>query len=424
MASDRSVKNRQSRWICATVVAISFAGASSASAVPGALDTTFSGDGKVITDFGSGDEGAFGVAMQGDGKIVVAGYTYTTLFDADFGLARYNADGSPDTTFDGDGILTASSGPNTTDVAVDLRIQDDGKIIVLGSGIGLARYNPDGTPDTTFSDDGRQADGLAGVFPAGLAVEGDKIVVVGSIEPGGPTGRDFFVARYNMDGSLDTSFSGDGLRTTNFSPTDTASAVAAQANGKITVAGSAEGAGSESFDFALVRYRADGTLDPTFSGDGKLKTSFAFIDRANDLRIQGDGKIVVVGRSAFAGHSFDFVISRYRANGKLDLTFSGDGKQRTNFGLDEASAEGLIMQPNGRIVVAGYGQSGPKVALARYRPNGNPDRTFSGDGKRTTSFGTVSYGWDVARQADGKIVVAGQGSSGGYDFIVARYLAS
>jgi uncharacterized delta-60 repeat protein len=389
-------------------------------AAPGALDSTFSGDGKVATDLGSGDEGANAVAVQSDGKIVVAGYTFTTAFEADFILARYNTDGTPDPTFSGDGLVTSTSGVNTIDLAVDLAIQSDGKLLVFGSGVGLARYNPDGTPDTSFSDDGVQHDGLAGVSPGGLALGGGKIVVVGTFQTPSLF-LDFFVARYSLDGTLDATFSGDGLQTTSFSRGDRAEAVAVRGNGKIVVAGWSTGSRGRA-DFAVARFRLDGTLDPTFSGDGKQETSFALVDRARDLRIQGDGKILVVGQSALVGQSTDFALARYRPNGRLDRTFSGDGRQRTNFGAAEASAEGLVIQPNGRIVVAGYAGSGPRVALARYRPNGNPDSAFSGDGKLTTAVSVHSYGWDVARQADGRIVVAGQGASGPYDVILVRYL--
>jgi uncharacterized delta-60 repeat protein len=188
--------------------------------------------------------------------------------------------------------------------------------------------------------------------------------------------------------------------------------VAIQSNGKIVVAGYAGG------DFALARYNPNGSLDPTFSGDGKQMTDFGRFDGANGMAIQPDGRIVAAG---FALNG-DFGLARYKPNGALDLTFSGDGKQTTDFGGGSDGASGVALQGDGKIVAVGRGGPGDDFALARYNPNGALDPTFSGDGMQTTDFGASGDGaLGVALQGDGKIVAVGGGGPGG-DFALARYL--
>src|SRR5262245_31511571 len=179
---------------------------------PGDLDLTFGTDGIVITDFERGSERGFGIAIQQDGKIVVAGG------QSDFDLARYNTDGTLDTSFDGDGKVTTSFG--VFDQAFAVAIQPDGKIIAAGtSGLGdfaLARYNSDGSLDPTFDDDGKVTTNLATLDEVrGLAIQPDgKIIAAGLTESVVPSYESFAVARYNPDGSLDTTFDGDGIAIT------------------------------------------------------------------------------------------------------------------------------------------------------------------------------------------------------------------
>src|SRR6185503_3385554 len=149
---------------------------------------------------------------------------------------------------------------------------------------------------------------------------------------------------------------------------------------------------------------SNGSLDKSFSGDGKLTTGFGGVDRANGVVLQANGKIVAVG----TGHS-DFALARYNANGSLDTSFSGDGLQRTDFGDFGDRANGVALQADGRIVAVGRAGGTADFALARYNANGSLDTNFSGDGKQTTDFGPgADVGANgVALQADGKIVAAG-----------------
>ena len=179
-----------------------------------------------------------------------------------------------------------------------------------------------------------------------------------------------------------------------------AAAVALQGDGRIVAVGRTEGAGFTYF--ALARYNPNGSLDTSFSGDGRQTTDLG--GGAAAVALQGDGKIVAVGGTSDAAGA-NFGLARYNANGSLDPTFSGDGKQTTGFGGFSDRANGVALQGDGKIVVAGH--AGGDFALTRYNPNGSPDPTFSGDGRQATDFGGSDEATGVAVQANGKIVVVG-----------------
>jgi uncharacterized delta-60 repeat protein len=401
----------------------------------GSLDLGFSGDGKQTTGFGGIGDRANGVAIQADGKIVAVGHAGGDFSDApgDFGLARYNPDGSLDHSFSGDGRQTTDFGGR--DEALDVALQDDGKIVVVGRGgredFALARYNPDGSLDSSFSDDGMlttDAGDSAAAFAVVIQSDG-KILAVG--QGGGVFG--FALARYNTDGSPDTSFSGDGLQFMTGAGFEWATGVALQPGGKIVVAGVKSGGTYDNHDFGLIRYFPSGAIDTSFSGNGMQSTDFGGNDFANGMTIGPDGKIVVVGHvdSDYSGVPGDLGVARYNPNGSRDTAFSGDGKLTTDFGgVDGANA--VAVQGNGKIVAAGFaGPTGFNFALARYNPGGALDATLSGDGKLTTSFGVTDSNFgpfggatDLALQGDGKIVAVGMGRGPSHtdDFALARYL--
>ena len=391
----------------------------------GTLDTSFSGDGKLRSSFGGYRDGAAAVALQGDGKIVAVGHV--GAFSSDFALARYNPNGTLDTSFSGDGKLTTDFGGG--DAAIGVAIQPDGKIVAVGSGgtgFALARYNPNGSLDTTFSSDGKQTTQLGDSTEArGMALQANgKIVVVGRVQGSSvPGGGDFALARYNPNGTLDTSFSGDGKLTTDFGDFDDAGGVVLQGDGKVV----AVGYGGSGIDFALARYNPNGTLDTSFSGDGKQTTDFGGIDQARAVTLRG-GKAVVVGSGSRGTGGDDFALARYNPNGTLDTTFSSDGKRTTDFGTGDA-ANGVAVQTSGKIVAVGRGagSSGYAFAIARYNPNGSLDTSFSGDGKQVTDFGFPNQpggATGMALQGDGKIVAVGVGVGPNEtdDFALARYL--
>jgi uncharacterized delta-60 repeat protein len=253
--------------------------------------------------------------------------------------------------------------PPLVDAANAVAIQTDGKLVAAGSSnsgdfrfkFALARYNPDGTLDTTFGGDGKVTTRFATTSfgeAFGVAIQDDgKIVAVGSSYL---THAKFALARYNPNGTLDTSFGGDGKVTTAFAARSDAEAfgVAIQDDGKIVAAG--DSFLQDRSKFALARYNPNGTLDTTFGGDGKVTTRFATRGDAEafGVAIQDDGKIVAGGDS-IVSHG-KFALARYNLNGTLDATFDGDGKVTTAFATrSDAEASGVALQDDGKIVVGG-----------------------------------------------------------------------
>ncbi|MFB6888447.1 calcium-binding protein [Kitasatospora sp. NPDC056327] len=372
----------------------------------------------MTTDFGGGSDEARGVVVQPDGRIVVAGYAGAT---DDFALARYNPDGTLDTGFGNGGKVTTDFAGGS-DEARGLALQADGRIVAVGrsevpeGGVGwfsLARYNPDGSLDTGFGTGGRTVVdfGTGGADDAfGVTVQGD-----GRIVAAGLSGGDFALARLNADGTLDTGFDTDGRVTTDFDGgADAARAVAVQGDGRIVAAGYTGGAGGN-YDFALARYTPSGGLDTGFSSDGKVATTFGGVEFAHAVALQPDGKIVAAG---YTGN--DFALARYNSAGNLDGGFDTDGRVTTDFGGGEV-AYGVVVQSGGTIVAVGSTGTGgaSDFALARYTPAGALDTSFSGDGRTTTDFGGgFDQALGAAVQPDGRIVAAGFGNG---DAALARY---
>jgi uncharacterized delta-60 repeat protein len=399
----------------------------------GELDPTFSGDGKVLTDFGALDN-ANDVAIQPDGKIVAAGATRVGTNPLNFALARYNPGGSLDPSFDGDGKVVTNFGSDL-DSVLGVAIQADGKIVAAGftdagvnpANFALARYNPDGSLDPTFAGDGTLVTDFGDFdFANEVAIQADGKIVAAGVSS--LTDDNFALARYNPDGSLDPSFDGDGRVVTDFGGfigDDRAEAVAIQADGKIVAAGQAS-AGTNPLNFALARYNPGGSLDSSFDGDGRVVTDFGAGDSASGVAIQVDGKVVAAGFTSNGDNPRNFALARYNPDGTRDPSFDGDGRVRTDFGSSEM-ASGVALQADGKIVAAGAsGAFGARdFALARYSVGGGLDASFNGDGRVLTDFGADDDAHAVAIQADNKIVAAGASDFGPnpYNFALARYLA-
>jgi uncharacterized delta-60 repeat protein len=412
---------------------------------PGDLDVTFGSNGLTFTDIGtaSGDK-AFAVMVQPDQKIVVAGSSDNGA-DNDFAVARYTSLGILDTSFSDDGIQTTPIGSGD-DVAYAVGIQSDGKLVVAGSAFNgvnndfaLARYTITGTLDTTFGVNGVVTTTLStgDDVARGLVVQADdKIVVAGSAN------GDFGIVRYSSEGGLDTATfgGGDGIVITDFfGATDVANGIAIQpGDGKLVAAGYSDIGPSE--EFALARYLTNGSLDSSFAGTGKVTTDFVSnsVDQAYSVDIQADGKIVLAGfiNSGGMGGNDDFALARYNSIGSLDTTFGTGGKVVTPVGENDDQAYSVAIQPTGKIVVAGFSDSGVPTnqdfSLARYTITGTLDTTFGATGVISTDLGTIDMelgnesadqAYAVAIQADNKIVVAGYTDhpSGNDNFAVVRY---
>jgi uncharacterized delta-60 repeat protein len=337
----------------------------------GTLDPTFGTGGEVLTAFpGYRNIQANSMAVQSDGKIVVAGTSVPLGIDvisAVWDVLRYTTAGALDTTFGTGGEVGSPFAGSANSVAV----QSDGKIVVAGRGrkpldFLLVRYNTDGTLDTTFGTGGGVITAFHGStsgyynYANSVAVQSDgKIVVVGQSLSLLSGTSDFAVARYTTAGALDTTFGNNGevLTAFNGSASNGANSVAVQSDGKIVVAGSSSQSSGQ--DFAVARYNTDGTLDKTtFGNNGEVLTAFngSTSNTANSVAVQSDGKIVVAGTSG--GNSF--AVARYTTAGALDTTFGTGGEVLGPGG----SAKSVVVQSDGKIVVAGT--SGSDFAVARY----------------------------------------------------------
>jgi uncharacterized delta-60 repeat protein len=424
-----------------SALALVLATAPAARTAPGDLDPMFGGDGVVRTDLTPDEDYGFAVTIQPDGKIVVAGEQGLGGPNPRFAIVRYETDGSLDTSFGGgDGRATIDFTPGY-DVPYAVRIQANGKIVVAGtadyfradtnSRFALARLTPAGSLDPVFGGDGTV---ITNVTPSsdvvyGMALQPNgRIVVVGGVSAGSSNGK-IGVLRYRSDGSLDPTFGGDGIVLTDPTPTfDDASAVGVEPDGQIVVAGVA-GSFSPKARFVMLAYEPDGSLDPTFGGDGMVFTDLSpKTDVSFGLAIQGDGKIVVAGADRYGYPNSRFALVRYERDGSLDPTLRGDGIVITNFTPYSDVAYGVAIDPDGKIVLAGQAGDGgeaPRFAAARYLVDGRLDPAFGGDGKVSTDltprFSSAAYG--VAVQTDASVVCSGVSGVGGSHtpYAVVRY---
>lgn len=443
-----SLVMRRSRT--ASVHALAIAGvlacAAAANAGPGDIDRSFGGDGRLSPDLsgrGLPDEGA-AVAIQDDGRLVVAGYLRQRVKDRGIrthvAVARFRSRGVLDRSFARDGIKVVDLrgwSDFSAGVAIDGR---DRIVVAANTGItdefdetfswdsAVIRLRPDGRLDPQFSDDGIVVDpGIALAEDLSLLPDG-TIVVAGTryeADDGSPFQypSDFAAIRYTRRGERDTSFADGGRVVTDLgSANDEAAAAEVADDGAIVVGGTAGG------DFALVRYLPGGDPDETFADGGIQTTNVLTHDEGADLAIQADGKIVLVGAAdpAAAGDHRDFALARYLSDGELDPSFWGDGIRTISRG-DFDVLTSVELQPDGKIVAGGSldrADDWTDFAVARIRPGGALDRGFGKRGIRATTFGPESYdtGQGLALDGRGRIVLAGDAwSDGSLDVAVARY---
>ena len=406
---------------------------------PGTLDNTFGTSGKVLSDLYYNQE-ARDIAIQPDGKIVIAGSNKVLSSGADYNfyVSRFNPDGTIDLTFGTNGTGTVSidiKGISMYDTGDALVIQSDGKIVIAGSAglnndgrhAAFARLNANGTLDTTFGIGGQTSFPIgndtqfpnARIYEMQLQTDG-KIVAVGSAR-NSSTSNDFAIVRLNIDGSLDTDFSNDGKHTVNFGDyADVASHLAILPDGKIMVAG------NSGEDLGLIRLFDDGSLDSTFGTAGKMTiptgTGSYYL---RGMGWQPDGKIVTAGTSLATNSNI--ILQRFNADGTVDATFGTNGRTETDIdsGSEDDPGKTILFQPDGKIIVTGEVRTGSTTyfAVLRYTNSGILDTTFSNDGQILTSFGVgFSAAYSSILQPDGKLLVTGTyGYSSQWDVAIARY---
>ncbi len=420
----------------------------------GVLDDTFGEGGKVTTDLGSSTETIRAIIVQSDGKIAVAGEARPIKNQQPkFTVARYNADGSLDTTFADEGIAATNVLGEAYDYSQSyaLLAQPDGKLVAVGTAwwpayrhsvFAAVRYNTDGSLDELFGDGGKA------LIPVNRerSNSGDDTAYAASIQPdgkivlAGTTGiypLDFAIARINTDGSLDETFGDAGVIITDVSNDDGANAVAIQDDGKIVVAGFASSSpeSTDFRDFAVVRYNSDGSLDTDFGEGGKLLTDIGgdSPDVAYAIALVPGGKIVLAG-TVTVGAQFcstdacwknGFGLVQYNSEGSLDTSFGDGGMVSNDYGFSSGNYS-LVRLPDGRLATAGY-LSQTDFGLEIYNADGSLDTSLGKKGIIRELFGEYQdEAHAVALQPDGKVVLAGTANVDpddilNNDFAIIRY---
>lgn len=446
-ATDPAVFRRSWRSIEAVVVLALLLPASVLHAAAGGLDPSFGSGGIVTTSIGSppsASDRAHALVLQPDGRIVVAGAAFSNTAPSDFALARYNPDGSVDTSFGNAGVvLTDIVG---SDEAYAVALQPDGKIIAAGyelrgdgtpAKFAVVRYEAHGALDTSFGAGGMVTTALggAGAVAYAVAIQSDGKVLVAGVNLGST--RQVALVRYNANGVLDSGFGSGGLAITAIDGRAAeAAAMVVQPDGKIVLAGRAFDGTTD--NFALLRYVPNGSLDPSFDGDGIVTTPVGpDFDRILSVALQSDGRVVASGQACDASSSgCGFAVARYLPDGLLDSSFGTAGTVRTAVGSGSLfdAARGVIVAPGGTIVAAGSsvaicggGGGCSRFVVVRYDANGTFDAAFGNGGVVTTDLGgRGAQGNALAVQVDGRLVVAGTWSPPiqGEDFALVRYLGS
>jgi uncharacterized delta-60 repeat protein len=432
--------------------------------VEGVLDPGFGNGGVVVTATApdAGDDVQNGLAVQRDGGIVVAGSSDlgAAAGGQQWRISRYTRTGDLDGSFGLGGTVTASmsSAGGFDEHVWNLTLDHNGKIVAAGDAVtaaggfdvALARFNVDGRLDTTFGTAGKVTTAVGPDTRRDRAhdvavLDDGKIVVAGFADMGPGAGRrNFMLARYNPDGTLDTSFGSGGLVVTPVAPGDnndvvTTNGLTIDRAGRIVVTGQANmGAGAGGFNFALARYLPDGGLDGSFDGDGIVTTAVASgdnFDTPSGAAIDDHGRIVTVGIAESGGFVFDWALARYTPDGSFDTSFGTGGKMTMNVGPGNTDddLEDIVLQESGKILVGG-GVAATAVTVdsdflvARFNPDGSLDRSFGSGGIVKTSTAPRSADdevFEVALQSDAKLIASGECDqpTTGRDVCVARYKA-
>lgn len=337
----------------------------------GSFDPSFP---DVVTSINSASEYARAIAVQDDGKIVVAGHLDGT--NSAFLVIRLTSSGAYDNTFGTAGIVTSDFGASSINETNSMVIQPDGKILIAGwtsSGdkdIALLRFNSDGSADNTFGVDGKVSTDLNNAIQEAheVALQPDGKIIVAGFTFSPLSANDVVVLRYNSNGSLDLSFGTNGVALPVINNDDDAAfSMVLQPDGKIVTAGYTY-TNYTYADNLIVRFDSTGNLDASFNGTGVVAANNGNVDHlATGVLLQPDGKIVITGR-AFPQFTLDFMLARFNSNGSLDSSFGVDGYTYTPVALEDDYILASLLQPDGKIVVTGYyTDSGiENFLLARY----------------------------------------------------------
>ena len=389
-------------------------------APPGMLDRTFGTNGRVVTAFRQNSQ-VLAVAVQTDGKIVTGGVTSQAFSTDDFALVRYLPNGALDPAFGSGGEVQLDFSSRHDQINA-ITLLGDGRILAVGTSrfspqnLGAAaRFNSDGTLDTTFGTGGRAtfAFGTSTTYITGVALQSDgKALMCGQYDTSAA-----FVARIKTDGTLDTSFGTNGV--TLVSGFGHFTGIKVLPDDRFYAGGSLNSA------FIVSRFTSSGSLDSGFGSGGTVALRVdSNTSIGQCLELQSDGKPVIAG-SSFIPATFrqQVALARYDTSGNLDAGFGSGGIVKTSITSGNDTATSIAIQPDGKLVAAGMGKN---FTAVRYNTNGTLDSTFGSGGTTTiaiTDYPTAQSN-ALALQADGTIVIAGQaGRFGGDDMAVVRLVA-
>ena len=391
----------------------------------GQLDPTFGNGGIVLTEIGLGG-GANALEIQDDGKILVGGYAAFNMRTY-FVLIRINEDGSYDDLFGSNGIVTTEMGINGFRIE-SIEIQEDDKILVTGSyhninpnfDIALVRYNPDGSLDDSFGSEGKVIVDIMNDIDSGydLSIQQDgKIVVVGSAVT--PTAQKMVALRFNNDGSLDDTFGDDGIILVPFTDgqIQVAKSVEVLPGGNILISGTTWSSNNFTL-FTAVCLLPNGTLDSSFANQGILTTDIGqYGDMCTSMALYPNGKFLLSG---FSDEGYptnnDYSIARYNKDGSLDSTFNSNGTKIIDLGGTQELSYDCKIQSDGKILLTGQSRHNQNLfndfTIVRLEADGSLDKDFNSTGMVFTDvYNLENIAYAVDLQNDGKIIITGITSS-------------
>ena len=397
----------------------------------GSLDkaSPWPSSGKIISDLG-GEDYATGVAIQPDGKILVGGFSADANGISDFALARYGINGALDTVGFGAGIgkVITPFGQDTEDEALDIALQNDGKIVLVGmsdSSLVLTRYLATGAVDPNFGVGGKVIETFtnSSAVANGVAIQPDgKIIIAGGLM--GSQGNDFLLIRYNSNGTRDGSFGSGGVVMTDFVKgtvhgVDSATDVAIAADGSIVVAGNAV-FGSDA-DWAVARYTSNGGLDQTFGTSGKVLLSNGDDDGSATAVALGQNGLIALAGYTNAKGTRDFQLTTLDEGGQLNKSLSNSGSTFTDFSTSDDYAQSMIIQNDGRILLAGsFNGAGGIAQYGRLSvQNFIPNASFTNSGAVSASTSiqpTVQFANILDQPIDTSPIDLANGLRYSYDF--------
>lgn len=386
----------------------------------GQPDPSFHG-GSVNIDLSTDNEGAFKIALQSDGRILLTGTSGDNSVKQDMTVLQLLSNGSLDPSFSTDGVVTI---PFTTSFDEDMRkvkVLSDGKILAAGNQVSLStvsaplftRFNSDGSVDTSFGSNGYTVVELPDYIDVtDMDVAGDGKIVASMRIPFTET-KALGLVRLLESGASDSTFGAGGAVTIPIQNGIFGARLAIQPDNKIVVAADVAPANSDDeFDIALLRFNADGSLDPGFGTGGIVIINPSFTQRVGDVLLQPDGKIIVIGFTQSDSNEEDYLVARFNTDGTPDSSFGSNGLVTIDFSGDTDEATAGFLQPDGSLLIGGSVLVFEDLGIAKLLPDGTPDPSFGNAGLVTLDIEHGEFLVDLAALADGRIIVAGRGDAG------------